>query len=384
MIDNFRRNGGPRAIVLGAVILVAAIAPRPAVAEPLTIALIGDGSAAAARCDEGFRLGLEDATEESRGAGGREIAVVSADGAESLARIYRDGKAALAVSTGESASASALAAVAARMKRVLLVAHAPAETSFSRYVFRTAPRAAQAARASVIELGRQELNLLALAPDTADGHDAAAAFKTALEEIPRGVYYAGAIFLDARDVAARLKTHIDGLHDLHGARTLLVIWPGGDAPMAAIAAAAAGPLGIRLAYQGALAPGALPRAPGAEVDAITSYYATLPNTAVNERLAAAWRERHGEPPDQAAAEGFTAARAAVAAVARVSSTETDALVAAFEDLDFESPKGPMHIDKSNHLALQPMYHVLLPAAESAEGPTLVRAITASEVSPQRH
>jgi branched-chain amino acid transport system substrate-binding protein len=172
-----------------ALAVAATTAGRPVCAEPIRIALIMDGSAeqgsAARHGEQGFRLGLEYATQGTLRVGTRAIELAVADdggdaqrAASLLAAAYRTGEAALAVAAGSSASAFAMLPVAADAGRILLVAHAAADAitggAGNRYVFRTAISASQAAMAGALAIGRPELNLSVVAPDTLDGHDAVA------------------------------------------------------------------------------------------------------------------------------------------------------------------------------------------------------------------
>ena len=73
--------------------------------------------------------------------------------------------------------------------------------------------------------------------------------------------------------------------------------------------------------------------------------------------ATALRERHGgEPPDFFTAGGMSSAIAIVEAIKKAGGTDTEKLIAAMEDMSFESPKGKMTFRKQDHQALQSMYH----------------------------
>jgi branched-chain amino acid transport system substrate-binding protein len=48
--------------------------------------------------------------------------------------------------------------------------------------------------------------------------------------------------------------------------------------------------------------------------------------------------------------------AAVAAVTKAKSTDTEKLIAAMEGMEFDTPKGKMVFRKEDHQALQSMYH----------------------------
>jgi branched-chain amino acid transport system substrate-binding protein len=303
--------------------------------------------------------------------------------ASRLAASYRDGKAGLAVAIGSSEAALALLPVAASSKRILLVAaaHADAITGGDggRYVFRTAASAGQQALAEALAFVRPELNLYIAVQDTRDGRDAAAALKAALEQHPSGAFFIGSLVLPPRasDIGAALSAEFDGLHNLHGAKTLLTIWTGANPPIQAIAATDPGKFGIRLAFAGDLDPNAA--APGVAYEGVTPYFDALMHNPANDRLVATWRDRYHERPDGFAADGMAAAIALVAALETSPAIETEALVATLEGLRFATPKGDMIFRKEDHQALQVMVHVRSEPQEAAGAPDLVRAFAIPEL-----
>ncbi len=375
--------------------LLAAAASNSALAQTLAIALIEDRSPAhadvARHSEDGFRLGLDYATHGSFRVRGREIALRVRDdrgdpmtAARLLGEEGRDPAVALAVGAGSSAETLAMLPVAAELRRILLVAHAKADaitaSAGNRYVFRTAASASQETIAAVLALARPELNLAVVAPDTGEGHGAVAALKAALERRPEGVFFISSYFLppDRSEIGRRIAAQFDALHDLHGAKTLLTIWPGPHPPIAAIAATQTGRFGIRLALCGAIDPNAPPKA-GGELEGVTSYFYSMPSNPVNAWLVARWGRRFHERPDETAAEAMTAAIAAVEAMARAPSTHAEALVAALEGMRFLAPKGRLTIRRQDHQALQPMYQFRSEGAQASAAPRLVRRIEPAEM-----
>ena len=90
------------------------------------------------------------------------------------------------------------------------------------------------------------------------------------------------------------------------------------------------------------------------------------------------RDRGGERPDAATADGMTAAIAVVDALAVARSTEADALISALEGLSFETPKGRMAIRPEDHQTLQTMYQFR--KQPTSDLPELAREIGISEIS----
>ncbi|HKX10529.1 MAG TPA: ABC transporter substrate-binding protein [Stellaceae bacterium] len=341
-------------------------------AEPIRIVLVETASdIGAQQADQGFRLGLDYATKGTLSVGGRALEVTVDSGRANGA--LRNTHADLLVSL-DDAPIPEILDTALASKRVLVLARADRPPAANRYVFRAAPNASQLALACVMALGFPELNLFAVAPDTAKGHDSVAALKDALERVPRGVFYAGSKFIrtDA-DIGAAVSSEYDGLHFLHGAKTLLMIGNGGHPPTTEIAATNPGKFGIRLALCGDIDPEVRSAEPAPALEGVTSYFYALRHNAANDWLIAKAQERTHEKPDAAMADGMAAAIAVVAALATAPSTDADALIAKLEGLSVETPKGRMTIRPEDHQALQSIYQFRIEPPSTA--PELVREIS---------
>jgi branched-chain amino acid transport system substrate-binding protein len=345
-------------------------------AESFRIALVENAADLEAQhAERGFRLGLEYATQGALSVGGRAFEVTVLDNRQ-LAESLRDSRVDLAVDL-DPVPASDLLQAAQDFKHVLLLARGDASSS-SRYVFRTAPTSSQLALACVMALGAPELNLFAIALDTAEGRDAAAALKDALEHIPRGVFFAGTKFIraDEPDIGAAVSSEYDDWHYLHGAKTLLILSNRRHPPVAEIAATNPGKFGIRLALCGDIDPDAPPTEPPPALEGVTSYFHALPRNAANDWLVAKADERAHEKPDAAMAEGMAAAIAMVEALTTAPLT-VDTLISPFEGLSFDTPKGRMTIRPEDHQALQSMYQFRTEPPSNA--PQLVREIGSTEI-----
>ena len=87
------------------------------------------------------------------------------------------------------------------------------------------------------------------------------------------------------------------------------------------------------------------------------YYWAFPKNPVNDWLVAEYEKRNnGAPPDFFVAGGMSAAMAAVTALEKAKSTDTEKLIATMEGMEFDTPKGKMVFRKEDHQALQSMYH----------------------------
>jgi branched-chain amino acid transport system substrate-binding protein len=345
-------------------------------AEPIRIALVENTTDIEARhAERGFRLGLEYATQGALSVAGRGVEVTVLDNRQ-LAEALRDSRVDLVVSLDPAPDPNLLQA-AQDIQHVLVLARGDGPSP-SRYVFRTAPTSSQLALACVMALGVPELNLFAIAPDTAEGQDAAGALKDALERIPRGVFFAGTKFIraDGPDIAAAISSEYTDWHYLHGAKTLLMLWNGRHPPVAEIAATNPGKFGIRLALCGDIDPDAPLTEPPPALEGVTSYFHALPRNAANDWLVAKADERAHEKPDAAMAEGMAAAIAVVEALATVP-LRADALISRLEGLSFDTPKGRMTIRPEDHQALQSMYRFRVEPPSMA--PQLIREIDSAEI-----
>jgi branched-chain amino acid transport system substrate-binding protein len=111
------------------------------------------------------------------------------------------------------------------------------------------------------------------------------------------------------------------------------------------------------------------------------YYYEAPKNAVNDWLVKEFKARYNAPPDFFHTGGFAAAMAAVTALKKAGSTDTEKLIAAMEGMSFDTPKGKMVFRKEDHQALQSMYHFKIRVDPKVEWaiPELVREIKPEEM-----
>ena len=112
------------------------------------------------------------------------------------------------------------------------------------------------------------------------------------------------------------------------------------------------------------------------MEGATYYYHDIPKNEVNTWLVTEHQKRFNAPPDFFTAGGFAAAMAAVTAVRKAKSTDTEKLIAAMEGMEFDTPKGKMVFRKEDHQALQSMYHFKIKADPAVAWgiPELVREL----------
>src|SRR3954454_12375744 len=357
--------------ILIAAAVGAGLFSRGAAGEDLKIALIygktGPLEAYAKQTEAGLRLGFEYATRGTMMVDGRKVVLIikddqtKPDGAKTaLAEAYEDDGVALAIGTTSSAAALAMLPVAEEHKKILIVEPAVADQitgdKWNRYIFRTARNSSQDAISNAVAIGKQGVTIATLAQDYAFGRDGVAAFKEALGKTGATLAAEEYAPLNATDFTAPAQRLFDALKDRPGRKIIWVIWAGAGNPLAKLQDMDPKRYGIELSTGGNILPAlaAYKRLPGME--GATYYYYDIPKNPVNDWLVAEHQKRFNAPPDFFTAGGFSAAMAAVTAVTKAKSTDTEKLIAAMEGMEFDTPKGKMIFRKEDHQALQIMYH----------------------------
>ena len=355
------------AILAGVAVALAATA---ASADDLKIALIygktGPLEAYAKQTETGLQMGLEYATKNTMTVDGRKIVLITKDdqgkpdlAKAALAEAYQDDKVDLAIGTTASGAALAMLPVAEEMKKVLIVEPAVADAitgeKWNRYIFRTGRNSSQDAISNAVAIGKAGVTIATLGQDNAFGKDGVAAFKEALAKT--GATLAAEEYVPATttDFTAAGQRLLDALKDKPGKKIIWVIWAG-PTPMSKLQDMDPKRYGIELSTGGNILPAlaAYKQLPGME--GATYYYYGIPKNPINDWLVTEHQKRFNAPPDFFTAGGFAAAMAAVTAVQKAKSTDTEKLIAAMEGMEFDTPKGKMMFRKDDHQALQSMYH----------------------------
>jgi branched-chain amino acid transport system substrate-binding protein len=357
-------------VIKGLAVAAALGAAGTAFAADLNIALIygrtGPLEAYAKQTEAGLRLGFEYATKGTMEVDGRKIVITVKDdqgkpdlAKTALAEAYEDDHADIAIGTTSSGAAIAMLPVAEEHKKILIVEPAVADQitgdKWNRYIFRTGRNSSQDAISNAVAIGKPGVNVATLAQDYAFGRDGVAAFKEALAKT--GATLAAEEYAPANttDFTASAQRLFDALKDKPGRKIIWVVWAGGVNPLDKLADLDPGRYGIELSTGGNILPAlaAYKRFPGLEGAAY--YYYGIPKNPANDWLVAEHQKRFGAPPDFFTAGGFSAAMAVVAAVGKAKSTDAEALIAAMEGMEFDTPKGKMIFRKEDHQALQSMY-----------------------------
>jgi len=336
----------------------------------------------------GLMLGLEYATDGTMEVNGEPIEVIEKDtqldpatGRAVLAEAYGDDGAQIAVGPVSSGVALAMLPVAQEYERILLVEPAVADSitgeAWNRYIFRTGRNSSQDAIGNAVALGGEDVRVATLAQDYAFGRDGVAAFKEALEETGAEVVHEEYVPTDTTDFTAAAERIFNAMEGVAGDKKLFIIWAGGGNPMGKLNAMDPERFGIEIATGGNIlaALTAYRELPGLE--GATYYYYEIPDNPVNDWLVEQHFDRYGTPPDFFTAGGMAAGIAVVEAIeAAGGADDTEALIAAMEGMEWQTPKGTMRFRPEDHQALQSMYHFRTEIQEDKDYgvPVLVREL----------
>jgi branched-chain amino acid transport system substrate-binding protein len=342
----------------------------------------------------GLRMGLEYATQGTMAIDGRKIVLIEKDsqlkpdvGKAMLAEAFADNDAHLAIGPVASNVALAMLPVAAEHQKVLIVEPAVADSitgaAWNRFIFRTGRNSSQDAISNAVAIGKPGVSVATLAQDYAFGRDGVKAFKEALEPSGAKILFEEYAPLDTQDFTASAQRIFDALKGASGRKFLFIIWAGAGNPFGKIKALNPERFGIEFATGGNIlaAMKAYKDFPGME--GATYYYYDIPKNPVNDWLVAEHRKRFAnEPPDFFTAGGMAAGMAAVAAIRKAKSTDTEKLIAAMEGMEFDTPKGKMIFRKEDHQALQSMYHFRIKVDPAVEWgiPELVRELKIEDMA----
>ena len=367
----------------------------PATAE-IKIAHVYDKTGAleayAKQSHDGLMLGIEYATGGTFEVNGEKIVVIEKDsqlkpdvGRAMLAEAFGDDDADLAIGPVGSGVALAMLPVAQEFEKILIVEPAVADSitgsAWNRYIFRTGRNSSQDAISNAVALGREGVKVVTFAQDYAFGRDGIAAFKEALAKTPAKLVAEEYAPTDTTDFTAFGERMFNALKDLDGEKRIFIIWAGANNPMSKLQAMDPGRYGIELATGGNIleALKAYKEFPGMEGAAY--YYYEIPKNPVNDWLVKEHMARFGTPPDFFTAGGMAAGMAAVEALKKAGSTDTEKLIETMEGMEFDTPKGKMIFRAEDHQALQAMYHFKIKVDPNVAWgiPDLVREIPIEEM-----
>ena len=352
----------------------------------------GPFEAYAKQSHDGLMLGLEYATGGTMEINGEPIVMIEKDtqlkpenGKALLEEAYGDDEVDLAIGPVSSGVALAMLPVAEEYEKILIVEPAVADSitgaNWNRYIFRTSRNSSQDAVSSAIALAGDNVKIATLAQDYAFGRDGIAAFREALASQGIEIVHEEYAPTDTTDFTAAGERIFNAMKDLDGTKKLFVIWAGGGNPLGKIHAMDPGRFGIEFAGVGNILAALKGFKDYEGMEGGTYYYYELPDNPVNDWLVKTHFERFDSPPDFFTAGGMAAGIAAVEAIRKAGSTDTEELITAMEGMEWETPKGTMKFRAEDHQALQTMYHFKLTVQDGVEWavPELVRELSIEEM-----
>ena len=388
-------------IALSAVAFAASTAGLPTLAvaqagKPIKIALIasktGPSEQYARDTERGFRIALDQLTGGTMTVLGRKIELIVKDDQMKpdlsktlLAEAYDEG-ADIAVGTSWSGGALAMAPVAAEYKKILMVEPAIADSltgsAWNRYIFRASRNSFQDALASAAGLKDGD-SVAFLAPDYVYGKDGVAAFKEAVGALKRkvNITHEEYIPLSTTDFTASVQRLMDKLKAGSGKKYIVVIW-GAPNPLRKLSELLPKGSDIEFVSIGGANHENIKPWAGLPVSGGMYYFYTFPKNPMNDAYVAESIKRHKTPPDLFSAGGFVTAAAILSGIKKAGSTDTDKLIVAMEDMEFDTPKGKMTFRKEDHQAMQAQYVFRMKKAAGAsewDVADLVREVPASEM-----
>jgi len=186
--------------------------------------------------------------------------------------------------------------------------------------------------------------------------------------------------LATNDFTAPMQRIFDAMKTASGKKYLLVIW-GAPNPIRKISELKPERFGIEFLSIGGGNLETMKSWKGLEIGGGTYYYYGFPKNPMNDWLVAEHQKRFKQPPDLFTAGGFVTAAAIIAGIKKANSTDTEKLIAAMENMEFDTPKGKMKFRKEDHQAMQSQYKFKVKKASQGEWDLLdlVREIPASEM-----
>ncbi len=352
--------------------------------ETVKVGLITDGTGPlaiyGAHIIRSFMLGMEYATGEAGSVGGvftvedgtntfmlngQEIEIILGDdqtNAELTASLARElievEQVDVLVGTVSSGNTATLQEIAAENMIPLIVAPAAANditgVNFNEYTFRTSRENYQDAMALCEYITQEYDTFVQIAPDYSFGWGGAAAYRDACTLLG-GSFPVDDIFapFDTTDFTPYMEQVLDS-----GAEAWIPTWAGGGFIAIMQSAVDLGVVDNMDMAAGFVDNVALPAFFGNSIGSTGSilYHYSAPDNEINDWLITETQARYGVYPDLFDGDG---ANAAIMLVEGLKKTKGDAsaeaLIEAWEGLEFEGPKGTVLIRAEDHVAIQDMY-----------------------------
>lgn len=354
-----------------ALIVITVLAAGTAFAKDIKIAHVYDKTGVLApygqQLQRGLELGLEYATHGTDKVLGRKIDILQMDTQLNAGRTralvekaYADDNVTMVVGPISSGLDLAVLPLAQRYHKIIMpegVADSITGSHWNRYVVRMERNSSQDAYSMALAIGGKGVCAATVAQDYAFGHDGASSFKTALTNLGGRVVDEEFLPFNTTDFTAGGEKVINALRNAKGckAKDIFIVWAGEANPFGGINALNPRRYGIHITTGGNILPALALYKPVVGMKGGAYYYYKLPHNKVNDWLVKKHFQKYHSPPDFFTCVGFTEGQAIVAAIRKARSTNTDALIKAFEGLKLMTPKGPMYIRPQDHQAMQNMY-----------------------------
>ena len=387
-------------IFLISIFMVGSLVVGSMAAEPIKIAnieaLSGPFEQFGNQARVGFQMGLEYYTKGTMKLIGRPIEIIVKDsqikpavGKQLLTEAYKDDKVDLAVGPTSSAVAVAMLPVPLEFKKILVVEPAVSDAitgkDSNRYVFKTSRNSSHDAIGNALVLARPGVNVATVAQDYTFGRTFGEKYKAACEAKGAKVVIEEYLPMKTVDFTASAQRIIKAMKDLPGEKYLFLNWAGKGSPLNKFHSMKLDEkYGIKLTTGGNIIPGlkAYKAFPGMEGSAYY-YHGMIKDNPMNDWLIAEHKKRFkGMPPDFFHCGGFAAAIFVAKAIEKAGSTDTEALIAAMEGLEWMTPKGKMIMRKEDHQALQSQFHFKLRVDPDVDWaiPELIKVQTIEELN----
>lgn len=342
----------------------------------------------------GFKMGLEYFTNGTNKIMGRDVEILVEDTQLKAARakmlltkLYSDDKVDLAVGPTSSGVALAVLPVAQEFKKILIVEPAVADSitgkNWNRFIFRTGRNSSQDAISNAVAVSKPGVSIACIGQDYAFGRDGIAAYKRASEKLGAKIVHEEYCDPKGTDFTAPIQRIIEALKDKPEPKYVWVIWAGKGGPIPQLIDAGLEKYGIKISSGGNVLAVLKMWKPLEGMQGSIYYYYENPKNEVNDWFVKEHFKRFNEPPDFFTCGGFAAASAAIAAIKKAGSTDTEKLIAAMEGMEFMTPKGKMKFRKEDHQALQAMFAFELEVKPDVEWaiPRLMKVLSMEETAP---
>lgn len=340
---------------------------------------------------DGFKLGLDYATDGKNEVAGKKIEYVIADtetktdvAVKQATKLLEEDEVDFLVGSSSSGDTLAVLPLAEEYERVMVVEPAVAESitgkDWNRYIFRTGRNSSQDAVAGAAAIAKKGMKIATFAQDNVYGRDGIAAFKEGAEKLGAKIVNEQYADANSTDFTANIQNIISSKPDY-----LFIVWAGSNSPWKQLKDMRVEEQGIEIstAVQDIASLKTMDALIG--MNGYSIYYHTLPDNKVNDWLVEEHKKRfNGAVPDLFTAGGMSAAISIVEALKKAEgNTDADKIIKIMEGMEFQTPKGTMKFRAEDHQALQSLYAITLEKQDGTDHPVpvLVRELSLDETEP---